>query len=72
MIENIKNNLENEIENLEKRIDSYWEDRNIPVTKRGQIINKLNKQRITLSNWLFGLRHFPETTLPRYLSQHAI
>ena len=55
--EAIKQNLLNEIENVEAEIDRLWDDKSKPIEVRGRLIDFLAKKRVKLN------QKFREVTL---------
>lgn len=56
-MEAIKQNLLNEIENVEAEIDRLWDDKSKPIEVRGRLIDFLAKKRVKLN------QKFREVTL---------
>ena len=56
-MEAIKQNLLNEIENVEEEIDRLWDDKSKPIEVRGRLIDFLAKKRVKLN------QKFREVTL---------
>lgn len=56
-MEVIKQNLLNEIENVEAEIDRLWDDKSKPIEEKGRLIDFLAKKRVKLN------QKFREVTL---------
>lgn len=54
-METIKQNLINEVEEIEKQIDKLWDDRSKPIEVRGRLIDFLAKKRVKLNRMIRGI-----------------
>jgi hypothetical protein len=54
-METIKQNLINEVENIEAEIDRLWDDKSKPIEVRGRLIDFLAKKRVKLNLKIRGI-----------------